>query len=111
MKGILKLVLMGLAVMISAYIIPGVSVSGFWVAVVVAVILSIVNFIIKPILLLFTLPINVLTLGLFTFVINALMVLLVASIVPGFAVASLLSAVLFSVVLSVVNGFLGTISK
>jgi len=102
---------MGVAVMISAYVVPGVSVSGFWVAVIAAVILSIMNFVIKPILVLFTLPINIMTLGLFTFIINAVMVLLVSSIVPGFVVSSLLSAVLFSVILSIVNGFLGMISE
>ncbi len=111
MKALIKLVLMGVAVMISAYVIPNVYVDGFLVAVIVAVILSVVNFIIKPIVTLLTLPINILTLGLFTFVINALMVLLVSSIVPGFVVVGLWSAVLFSIVLSIVNGFLNKISK
>ena len=101
---------MGVAVMISAYVIPGVYVDGFFTAVVVAVILSVVNFLIKPIVTVLTLPINVMTLGLFTFVINAGMVLLVSSLVAGFTVIGLLSALLFSVVLSVVNGFLGKIS-
>jgi putative membrane protein len=110
MKAILKLVLMGVAVMISAYVIPNVYVDGFLVAVVVAVILSIVNFIIKPIVTLLTLPINILTLGLFTFMINAGMVLLVSNIVPGFYVTGLLSAVLFSIVLSIIRGFLDKIS-
>ena len=101
---------MGVAVMISAYVIPNVYVDGFLVAVVVAVILSVVNFIIKPIVTILTLPINILTLGLFTFVINAGMVLLVSKIVPGFYVTGLLSAVLFSIVLSVIRGFLDIIS-
>jgi putative membrane protein len=108
MKTIIKLFLMGVAVMISAYIIPGVSVGGFLIAVVVAVILSIVNFLIKPIVTLLTLPINILTLGLFNLVINALMILLVSSIVPGFLVTGLWPAVLFGIVLSLVNGLLGT---
>lgn len=111
MKTIIKLVLMGIAVMISAYIIPGVSVADFFTAVVVAVILSIVNIIIRPIISLLTLPINVLTLGLFTFVINALMVLFVASLVPGFVVSGLWTAVLFGIVLSLVDGFLSAITK
>lgn len=108
MKTIIKLFLMGVAVMISAYIIPGVRVDGFLVAVVVAVILSIVNFLVKPIVTLLTLPINILTLGLFNLVINALMIMLVSSIVPGFFVASFSWAVLFGIVLSLVNGLLGT---
>jgi len=109
MKTIIKLFLMGVAVMISAYIIPGVRVDGFLVAVVVAVILSIVNFLIKPVVTLLTLPINILTLGLFNLVINALMVMLVSSVVPGFLVASFGWAVLFGIVLSLVNGLLGTV--
>ncbi len=100
---------MGVAIMISAYIIPGVRVDGFLVAVVVAVILSIVNFLIKPIVTLLTLPINILTLGLFNLVINALMIMLVSSVVPGFFVASFGWAVLFGIVLSLVNGLLGTV--
>lgn len=111
MKVIIKLILMGLAVMISAYVIPGVVVDGFFTALVAAVILAIVNMVIKPIVTLFTLPINILTLGLFTFVINAGMVLLVASLVDGFWVSGLLSAVLFSVVLSLVRGFLDMITN
>jgi len=99
---------MGVAVVISAYVIPGVRVDGFLVAVVVAVILTIVNFLIKPIVTLLTLPINILTLGLFNLVINAMMIMLVSSVVPGFFVASFGWAVLFGIVLSLVNGLLGT---
>lgn len=111
MKTIIKLFLMGVAVMISAYVIPGVSVDRFFTAVVVAVILTIVNFTIKPIVTLLTLPINILTLGLFTFIINALMILIVASLVPGFVVTGWVAAVLFSVVLSLVDGVLDTLTK
>lgn len=108
MKTIIKLFLMGVAVMISSYVIPGVRTDGFLVAIVVAIILSIVNFLIKPIVTLLTLPINILTLGLFNLVINALMIMLVSSVVPGFFVASFGWAVLFGIVLSLVNGLLGT---
>lgn len=97
--------------MISAYVIPGVYVDGFLVAVVVAVILALVNLIIKPIVTVLTLPINILTLGLFTFIINALMILLVSSVVPGFTVVGWVSAILFSVVLSLVDGILDALTK
>jgi putative membrane protein len=108
MKTIIKLFLMGVAVMVSAYIIPGVRVNGFWVAIVVAVILSVANFLIRPIVTLLTLPINILTLGLFNLIINAMMIMLVDAVVPGFLVASFGWAVLFGIVLSLVNGLLGT---
>lgn len=90
-------------IFVLANVLPGIAVAGFVTALVVAVILGLVNAIIRPIILILTLPINILTLGLFTFVINALMVLLAAAIVPGFGVASFWWALLFSIILSVVN--------
>lgn len=95
-----------LAVLISAYVLPGVTVSNLGAAVVTAVMLGVVNALVRPLLVVLTLPITVLTLGFFLLVINALVILLVDVIVPGFAVASFWSALLFSVVLSLVNGFL-----
>jgi putative membrane protein len=100
---LINLLLSGVAVLISAYILPGVKVDGFVTALVVAVVLAVVNTFIKPLFLFFTLPINILTLGLFTFVINALMVILVATIVPGFHVDGILWALVFSIVLSLVS--------
>jgi putative membrane protein len=94
-----------LAVIVAAYLIPRVHLSGFLAALVAALILGLVNTIIKPILLILTLPINLLTLGLFTLVINALMVLLTSAIVPGFAVNGFWNALIFSVVLSLINWF------
>ncbi len=111
MKVIVNLLLGGLAVLISAYIIPGISVPGLGVAIVVSVVLSIVNFLIKPLLVLLTLPVNVMTLGLFTLIINALIIELVAMIVPNFGVENFLAAILFGIVLSLVNGFLLRLSK
>lgn len=106
MQALISLLLSGLAVLISAYIIPGARVDGLFTAVVVAVILAIVNSVVRPIVSLLTLPINILTLGLFSVVITALMVLLTAAVVPGFEVAGFLAALLFGVVLSLVNSVL-----
>lgn len=106
MKIILNLLLSTLAVFVSAYILPGVKVDTFATAFIVAIVLGAINAFLRPILILLTLPINVLTLGLFTFVINALLILLVAQIVPGFRVNGFLWALLFSLVLSLINSFL-----
>lgn len=95
-----------LAILVTAYVLPGVHIEGFTTALVVAVVLGIVNAIIKPILFILTLPITILTLGLFTLVINAIMVLLVNSLVKGFTVDGFGWALLFSLVLSIVNSFL-----
>lgn len=94
------------AVWVTAYILPGVSVDTFTAALVAALILGIVNTLIRPILVLLTLPITVLTLGLFVLVINAALVLFTSNIVPGFFVASFSWAILFGIVQAIVSGFL-----
>ena len=91
-----------LAIGIAAYIVPGVGITlvGTLIA---AVVLGALNLFIRPILLVLTLPINVVTLGLFSLVINALLVMLAAFVVPGFTVAGFWTALLFALVLSIVN--------
>ena len=74
-----------------------------WVALLVAVVLAIINHTIKPLFLIVSIPINIVTLGLFSFVINGVMVLIASKIVPAFSVESLLLAILFALVLSIVN--------
>ncbi len=108
---IIKWLLSALAVIITAYIIPGILIASFWSALLVALFLGIINAVIKPILIIFTLPINILSLGLFTFVINALMILLTSSIVKGFDVDGFLSALMFSLVLSLVNYVLNSLKS
>ena len=103
---IINWVLSGIAIILTAYLLPGVQVDSFVTALLVAIVLGIVNAILKPILVLLTLPITLLTLGLFMFVINAVMVLVVDRVIPGFGVDGFMSALLFSLVLSVVNWFL-----
>ena len=105
----MKIIINTVAIAITAYILPGVVVSGIFVALVVAVVLGIINMILKPILVILTLPINILTLGLFTFIINGLLVLLASSIIPGFHVDGFWTAVLFSIITSIISGFLDAI--
>lgn len=109
MPTIINLVVSTGAVLLGSYLLPGVRVSGFGVAAVVAIVLAVVNAIIRPLLLLFTLPVNVLTLGLFTFVLDALIIMGVAAAIPGFRVQGFWSALLFSVLLSVINAVLHAI--
>lgn len=94
------------AIIITALVLPGVRISNLLTAVWVALTLGIINALLKPLLLFLTLPLNILTLGLFTLVINALLIELVAVMVPGFMVVNFWWALLFSLVLSVVNSFL-----
>jgi len=109
MSFLLQWLVSGLAIIITAYILPGVKVEGFFAALVTALILGLINAVIRPVLILLTLPLNILTLGLFTLVINALLIMLAAAIVPGFFVQGFWWALLFGLVLAIVNFALGGI--
>ena len=109
MAFLIKWLVNALAIGITAYLLPGVRVSGFFAALVTALVLGLVNTFIRPLLLLLTLPLNILTLGLLTLVINALLILLVAAVVPGFSVRGFWWALLFGLVLAVINYFLNVI--
>ena len=92
-----------LVILAVAYILPGVTVSGFFVALVLALVLGLLNALVKPVLVVLTFPITIITFGLFIFILNALMIELASLIVPGFEVASFLWALVFSLILSVAN--------
>lgn len=109
MRFLLHWLVNGLAIGISAYLLPGVRVAGFFAALVTALILGLINAVIRPALILLTLPLNILTLGLFTLVINALLIMLAAAVVPGFSVQGFWWALLFGLVLAVINYALGAI--
>ena len=99
------------AVYIASYILPGVQVDNLQTILIVAIILGALNAFIKPILVILTLPISIITLGLFTFVINAVLVLLVSAVVPGFMVDGWLPAILGAIVLSIASTILSTLVK
>lgn len=92
-----------LALIFTAWLIPGIEVSSFWSAMLACVIIALINAFIKPLLQLITLPLNILTIGLFTFVINAFLLMLAGWIAPGLEVEGFLSALLGSVVLSLLS--------
>ena len=86
-----------------AYVIPGVTIPNFTTALIVALILGVLNAILKPILVILTLPITIFTLGLFYFILNAVLIVITSRIVPGFAIDSFLAAFIFGLLLSIVN--------
>jgi len=102
MKILLHWFISALAIGVAAYIVPGVTVT-FSGALVAAVVLGALNLFIRPILLVLTLPINVLTLGLFSLVINGLLVMLATYLVPNFSIVGFWNALFFALVLSVIN--------
>ncbi|HAF95973.1 MAG: hypothetical protein A2021_02830 [Elusimicrobia bacterium GWF2_52_66] len=105
MKMLINMLVSSLAVFVTARLLPGVTVDSFGTAIVVAVVLALVSVFLAPALLLLTLPINMLTLGMFTFVIIGGLVMITARVVPGFQVASFWWALVFALVLSVINAF------
>lgn len=100
---LLRWLLNALALIIVSKLLSGFHVDGAWAALIAAALLGVVNVIIRPILLLLTLPVNILTLGLFTFVVNALMLWLVASIIRGFTIDNFSTAFFGAIILWLVS--------
>lgn len=104
MRGLLlRWFILSFAIMIAAYLFPGIHVSGFGSALFAALVLGILNAFFRPILLILTLPINVLSLGLFTFVINAFLLMMTSGVIGGLVVEGFGSALLGSLVISLVS--------
>lgn len=101
-----KMFLNAVAIYITASFVKGVEIRDFVTAVVATVILGIANALIRPVLLILSLPINLMTLGLFTFVVNGVMLLITSSVTKGFYVAGLSSAIVASIIISVVSSIL-----
>lgn len=111
MKYIFNLLLSALAVFILENILPGVSVDSFSTAIWVAFALSILNLFVKPLLILFTLPVTILTLGLFLLVINAFIIQMASGLVDGFYVSNFWWALIFSLLLSLLQSILQSLTK
>jgi len=103
MSWLIKLFLNAAAVLAAAYILPGVAVQSFWTALLAAFLLAIANILLRPILLFFALPVNILTLGLFTFVVDAIILLVVAAVLPGMTIGNFAWALLFALVLALLS--------
>lgn len=106
---ILRWLIASVAIIFTGFLVPGVTVASFWTALWLAIFLAVINIILKPILIVLTLPINILTLGLFTFVINAILILIASSVIKGFEINGFWVAMLFSVVLSIVSYVLNVV--
>ena len=106
MKILIHWFVTALAIIIAAYILPGVHVSGFAAALIMALVLGIVNGLLRPVLVVLTLPITIVTLGFFLLILNTLLIMLSASIVSGFSVDGFLWAFIFGIVLTIVSSFL-----
>ena len=106
---IIKVLITAVAAYVAAHFLPGVHIADVKTTVIVALVLALLNTFIKPILIILTLPVTILSLGLFLLVINALMVKWAADLVHGFTVDSWFTALLFSLIVTVVNYILEAI--
>jgi putative membrane protein len=111
MKTFLKILLTALAVILLANILTGITVTSYATAIIVAVVISLLNMFVRPLLVFFTLPATIVSLGLFLFVINAVIVLLADKLIDGFAVSGFFTALLFSVLLSIFRSALFSLLK
>lgn len=102
---IAKWFISALSLLAAAYLVPGISVSSFYIALIVALFLGIVNAIIRPLLVILTLPINVITLGLFIFVINGFLFWFLSTFIKGFYVEGLGVAIIGALIVSVFSYF------
>ncbi len=106
---LIKLIISSIAVLTSAYILPGVYVENFTTALVVAAVLVFLNAFLKPLLIIFTIPLTIFTLGLFLLVINAVIIILTDNLIDGFEVRSFWWALIFSLILSFTTSILEAI--
>lgn len=111
MKFIIRLLLSALAVVILSKVLPNVEVDSYMTAIIVAVALSLLNFIVRPILVILTLPVTIVTFGLFLLVINAAIILLANKLIDGFTVNGFWWALLFSLLLSFLQSILFSLLK
>ncbi len=111
MKTLINIIFTTILVVVLAHAMPGVRVDGFKSALLVALVLGLLNIFVKPILVFFTLPVTIFTLGLFLLVINAIIVMICDSLIDGFFIDGFLRALLFSLVLSLCQAIVGSLSK
>jgi len=111
MKYIIEILLIGVAVSVAAFLIPGVEVSGFGTAILAGILIAVANATIGGLLRLFTFPINFMTLGLMSFIITVLMVLLVDHYMQGFYTSGFFSAAIFAAALAILKAILGVFNR
>lgn len=111
MRLIIRLAINVFALFVVEYLVPGFHLAGLWTAVVAAVVIGVVNTFIKPILQLVALPISILTFGIAAFLINVLLLWGTSMLVPGFTIASFTTAIIASIVLSLVSWFLHKLAR
>lgn len=109
MKFLLDLLIRALVLLLTAYLLPGFRIDTYTTAVIVALVLAILNILVKPLLVILTLPITILTLGVFYFVINAILLIIASKLITGFKIDSFATAVIASIIISIISALLNTL--
>lgn len=103
---LLKILVNAVAVFLSAYLLRGVEIKNFWSAIITAILLTIVNVTLRPLLIILTIPVTILTLGLFILIIDAILLMLIDALLSGLKIKNLGWAIVFSLLLSIINSIL-----
>ncbi len=111
MPFILKLIITSVSILLGGYLLPGIHVDSFWTAMLVALVLSLLNVFLKPLMVLLTLTFTMLTFGLFLLVINAIIIMIAGAWVKGFTVDGFWWALIFSIILSLISSLLESLVK
>jgi putative membrane protein len=107
MNYIIKILATSLSLLLAAYLVPGVTIPGFLTAILIALVISLLNIFLKPILVLFTIPLTIMSMGVFLFVINAIIIYISSSIIKGFVIQSFWDALIFTLILSIIQFVFG----
>ncbi len=102
-----RIIISTISILVVGYVLPGVVISSPWSAFVVAIVLALLNTFLKPVLIILTFPVTVLTMGLFLLIINGFIVLIASHYIHGFSVSGMFTAIIFSILVSVINALLG----
>ena len=102
-----RIIISTISILVVSYILPGVVISSLWSAFVVAIVLALLNTFLKPILIILTFPVTVVTMGLFLLIINGFIVLIASHYINGFSVSGMFTAIIFSILVSLINALLG----
>lgn len=109
MKILIEWIIKTLVLLTTSYLIPGFRIDSYLTAFVVAAVLGVLNLLIKPLLIFFTLPFTIVTFGLFIFVVNAIVLLIASAIVPGFHIDSFVTALFAAIVITIIGSLLNSI--
>ncbi|OGG02249.1 hypothetical protein A2W14_05160 [Candidatus Gottesmanbacteria bacterium RBG_16_37_8] len=111
MKFLIDLLIRAMVLLLTAYLLPGFKIDSYTTALFIAIVLAILNILVKPLLIILTLPVTILTLGLFYFVINAILLVIASKFIDGFKIDSFTTAIIASIIIAIISALVNSIIK